>query len=30
MFTAAIYLLFVAGLELQLYHGLLAPLVDRF
>lgn len=27
--TAAIYVLFVAGLELQLYHGLLAPLVDR-
>jgi hypothetical protein len=29
VFTAAIYVLFVAGLELQLYHGLLAPLVDR-
>jgi hypothetical protein len=28
-FTVAIYLLFVAGLDLQLYHGLLAPLIDR-
>ncbi|HSG66131.1 MAG TPA: tripartite tricarboxylate transporter TctB family protein [Gammaproteobacteria bacterium] len=28
-FTVVIYLLFVAGLELQLYHGLLAPLIDR-
>jgi hypothetical protein len=29
-FTIVLYLLFVAGLELQLYHGLLEPLVDRF
>ena len=30
VFTTALYLLFVVGLELQLYHGLLEPLVDRF
>lgn len=29
-FTAAIYLLFVVALEVQLYHGLLEPLVERF
>ncbi|HEX6002939.1 MAG TPA: tripartite tricarboxylate transporter TctB family protein [Burkholderiales bacterium] len=29
-FTAAMYLLFVVALEVQLYHGLLAPLVERF
>jgi MFS family permease len=29
-FTLAVYLLFVVALELQLYHGLLQPLVDRF
>jgi hypothetical protein len=29
-FALAMYLLFVVGLELQLYHGLLEPLVDRF
>ncbi len=29
-FAIIIYLLFAVGLELQLYHGLLAPLVDRF
>lgn len=29
-FAVALYLLFVVGLELQLYHGLLEPLVDRF
>jgi Tripartite tricarboxylate transporter TctB family len=29
-FAVLLYLLFVVGLELQLYHGLLAPLVDRF
>jgi hypothetical protein len=29
-FTLAIYLLFVVALEVQLYHGLLEPLVERF
>jgi hypothetical protein len=29
-FTAAIYLLFVVALQIQLYHGILAPLVERF
>ncbi|MGQ0751120.1 MAG: tripartite tricarboxylate transporter TctB family protein [Betaproteobacteria bacterium] len=29
-FTIAIYLLFVVALEVQLYHGLLEPLVERF
>jgi hypothetical protein len=29
-FTAAIYLLFVVGLEIQLYHGVLEPLVERW
>jgi hypothetical protein len=29
-FAITLYLLFVTGLELQLYHGLLTPLVDRF
>lgn len=29
-FTAAIYLLFAVALEVQLYHGVLAPLVERF
>ncbi len=29
-FAVTVYLLFVVGLELQLYHGLLEPLVDRF
>lgn len=29
-FTVAIYLLFVVALEVQLYHGLLEPLVERF
>ena len=29
-FTMAIYLLFVVALEVQLYHGLLEPLVERF
>jgi hypothetical protein len=28
-FAIAIYLLFVVGLELELYHGLLEPLVSR-
>lgn len=27
LFTAALYLLFVVGLQLELYHGILAPLV---
>ncbi len=30
VFAIAVYLLFVVGLELQLYHGLLEPIVDRF
>lgn len=30
VFSVTVYLLFVVGLELQLYHGLLEPLVDRF
>ncbi len=30
VFTAAIYLLFVTVLEIQLYHGILEPLIDRF
>jgi hypothetical protein len=29
-FTTAIYLLFVVALEIQLYHGVLEPLVERF
>lgn len=29
-FAVTVYLLFVVGLELQLYHGLLEPLVDQF
>lgn len=29
-FTAAVYLLFVVALEVQLYHGILEPLVERF
>ena len=29
-FAVIVFLLFVVGLELQLYHGLLTPLVDRF
>ncbi|HJQ62019.1 MAG TPA: tripartite tricarboxylate transporter TctB family protein [Burkholderiales bacterium] len=29
-FTVTIYLLFVVALEVQLYHGLLEPLVERF
>lgn len=28
--TAVIYLLFVVALEIQLYHGILEPLVERF
>ncbi|MBI2509463.1 MAG: tripartite tricarboxylate transporter TctB family protein [Betaproteobacteria bacterium] len=28
--TAAVYLLFVVALQIQPYHGLLAPLVDHF
>jgi len=30
VFAIAVYLLFVVGLDLQLYHGLLEPIVDRF
>lgn len=30
LLTAAIYLLFVVALEIQLYHGILEPLVERF
>jgi len=30
VFTAALYLLFVTALEIQLYHGILEPLVSRF
>lgn len=30
VFTAAIYLLFVVGLQIQPYHGLLGPLVEPF
>jgi Tripartite tricarboxylate transporter TctB family len=30
LLTASIYLLFVVALQMQLYHGLLAPLVERF
>lgn len=29
-FAVTVYLLFVVGLELQLYHGLLEPIIDRF
>jgi len=29
-FTVVVYLLFVVALEIQLYHGVLEPLVDRF
>jgi len=30
VFTATVYLLFVVALEIQLYHGILEPLVERF
>ncbi len=30
VFTGMIYLLFVTALDIQLYHGILEPLVDRF
>jgi len=30
LFTAILYLLFVVALDLQLYHGVLQPLVDRY
>jgi hypothetical protein len=30
VFTAVVYLLFVVALEVQLYHGILEPLVERF
>ena len=29
LFTAAVYLLFIVALQIQPYHGLLAPLVER-
>lgn len=29
VFTVAVYLLFVVALEIQLYHGILEPLVER-
>jgi hypothetical protein len=29
IFTAVVYLLFVVALEIQLYHGLLTPLIER-
>lgn len=30
VFTSVIYLLFIVALQVQPYHGLLAPLVDRY
>jgi len=30
IFTGTIYLLFVVGLQLQLYHGILEPFIDRY
>jgi hypothetical protein len=30
LFTTALYLLFVTALEIQLYHGILEPLVNQF
>lgn len=30
VFTAVVYLLFVTALQIQLYHGVLTPLVERF
>jgi len=30
VFTALVYLLFIAALQIQPYHGLLEPLVERF
>lgn len=30
LFTALVYLLFIAALQIQPYHGLLEPLVERF
>ena len=30
LFTAIIYLLFVVGLQLQLYHGILEPIFGRY
>ena len=29
-FTACVYVLFFAALQIQPYHGLLAPLIERF
>lgn len=30
LFTIAVYLLFIAALQIEPYHGLLAPIVERF
>lgn len=30
LFTASVYLLFIAALQIEPYHGLTAPLVERF
>jgi hypothetical protein len=30
VFTVVVYLVFVTALQIQLYHGVLAPLVERF
>ncbi len=30
LFTATIYLLFVVGLQLQLYHGILEPILSQY
>jgi hypothetical protein len=30
LFTASVYLLFIAALQIEPYHGWLAPLVERF
>ena len=30
VFTGSVYLLFIAALQIEPYHGLLAPLVERF
>jgi len=30
LFTLVVYLLFVTALQIQLYHGVLAPLVERY
>ena len=30
LFTASVYLLFIAALQIEPYHGLLAPIIERF